>query len=113
MYLNDVYFGNGAYGIESAAETYFAKAHPGCAPHCASKLLPWEAAMLAGHHRLDNLVAVMDNNGMQIDGRCCDVVSLGARIAAMPPGRQARLSVLRDGRVQSIPVQIGRRPTGS
>ncbi len=33
--------------------------------------------MLAGHHRLDNLVAVMDNNGMQIDGRCCDVVSLG------------------------------------
>jgi serine protease Do len=34
-------------------------------------------------------------------------------VAAMPPGRQVRLSVLRDGRVQSIPVQIGRRPTGS
>jgi serine protease Do len=34
-------------------------------------------------------------------------------VAALPPGRQARLSVLRDGRVQSIPVQIGRRPTGS
>jgi penicillin-binding protein 1A len=47
-YLNAIYFGNGAYGIESAAETYFAKAHPGCAPHCAQKLLPWEAAMLAG-----------------------------------------------------------------
>jgi penicillin-binding protein 1A len=47
-YLNAIYYGNGAYGIESAAETYFAKAHPGCAPHCASKLLPWEAAMLAG-----------------------------------------------------------------
>lgn len=47
-YLNAIYFGNGAYGIESAAETYFAKAHPGCQPHCASTLLPWEAAMLAG-----------------------------------------------------------------
>lgn len=47
-YLNAIYFGNGAYGIEAAAETYFAKAHPGCAPHCAQKLLPWEAAMLAG-----------------------------------------------------------------
>lgn len=47
-YLNAIYFGNGAYGIESAAETYFAKAHPGCVPHCAEKLLPWEAALLAG-----------------------------------------------------------------
>lgn len=47
-YLNAIYFGNGAYGIESAAETYFAKSHPGCVPHCAQKLLPWEAAMLAG-----------------------------------------------------------------
>ncbi len=47
-YLNAIYFGNGAYGIESAAETYFATAHPGCAPHCAQRLLPWEAAMLAG-----------------------------------------------------------------
>jgi penicillin-binding protein 1A len=47
-YLNAIYYGNGAYGIESAAETYFGKAHPECAPHCAEKLLPWEAAMLAG-----------------------------------------------------------------
>ncbi len=47
-YLNAIYFGNGAYGIESAAETYFATAHPGCAPNCAESLAPWEAAMLAG-----------------------------------------------------------------
>lgn len=37
----------------------------------------WEASMLAGHHCLDNLVAVLDNNGLQIDGACCDVVGLG------------------------------------
>src|SRR3954468_24453599 len=29
-YLNSIYFGNGAYGIESAAETYFGKAHGDC-----------------------------------------------------------------------------------
>ncbi|HEX8085009.1 MAG TPA: transglycosylase domain-containing protein [Solirubrobacteraceae bacterium] len=53
-YLNSIYFGNGAYGIESAARTYF-----GAEPHhsdcgqgkkktCASELTPEEAAMLAG-----------------------------------------------------------------
>ena len=30
QYLNSIYFGNGAYGIESAARTYFGKDHPGC-----------------------------------------------------------------------------------
>ena len=29
-YLNSIYFGNGAYGIESAARTYFAYNHDGC-----------------------------------------------------------------------------------
>jgi transketolase len=37
----------------------------------------WEAAMLASHHCLDNLTAILDNNELQIDGRCCEVVSLG------------------------------------
>jgi penicillin-binding protein 1A len=40
LYLNRVYFGAGAYGIESAAETYFNKP--------ASKLTIAEAALLAG-----------------------------------------------------------------
>ncbi len=68
QYLNTVYFGNGAYGIESAARVYFGKAHGydpnaatdgskgGCGDstptvhrrECASVLRPWEAALLAG-----------------------------------------------------------------
>jgi transketolase len=34
----------------------------------------WEAAMTASHYRLDNLCAFIDNNGLQIDGHCCDVM---------------------------------------
>ena len=33
----------------------------------------WEAAMFAGAHKLDNLVVVVDNNGLQIDGKVEDV----------------------------------------
>ena len=35
----------------------------------------WEAAMLAGHRNLDNLVVIVDNNGLQIDGNIADVNS--------------------------------------
>ena len=47
-YLNTVYFGEGAYGIESAARVYFGWNHPGCEPHCAAVLEPAESALLAG-----------------------------------------------------------------
>src|SRR5205807_3117479 len=66
-YLNSIYFGQGAYGVESAARVYFGKVHgfdstttpdqtTGCGdstpqvprPKCASVLAPWEAALLAG-----------------------------------------------------------------
>ena len=50
-YLNTIYFGEGAYGIEAAARTYFGAAHPTCGTPtepCASVLDPWEAATLAG-----------------------------------------------------------------
>jgi penicillin-binding protein 1A len=53
-YLNSVYFGNGAYGIEAAARTYFGSDanHKQCGTHghpmCAEQLTPAEAALLAG-----------------------------------------------------------------
>jgi penicillin-binding protein 1A len=54
-YLNAIYFGNGAYGIESAARTYFQAAHSNSDPcggrgqdPCALRLRPEEAALLAG-----------------------------------------------------------------
>jgi penicillin-binding protein 1A len=50
-YLNSIYFGNGAYGIESAARIYFGKdlncgGNPG--DHCAALLNPAQSALLAG-----------------------------------------------------------------
>jgi penicillin-binding protein 1A len=64
-YLNSIYFGNGAYGVESAARVYFGKAHGfnpasassqtsvgGCGnaprPPCVSVLAPYESALIAG-----------------------------------------------------------------
>ena len=35
----------------------------------------WEAAMFAAHYHLDNLCAVLDFNGLQIDGRVTDVMN--------------------------------------
>ncbi|MEM1219140.1 MAG: transketolase [Bacteroidota bacterium] len=37
----------------------------------------WEAAMFAAHHKVDNLVVIVDWNGKQIDGETDDVMSLG------------------------------------
>ena len=66
QYLNIIYFGNGAYGIESAARIYFGKqlgydpddpSGGKCGtptvddphlPECASLLAPYQAALLAG-----------------------------------------------------------------
>jgi penicillin-binding protein 1A len=51
QYLNTIYFGNGAYGIESAARTYFgmnAQEYDPKATKAATNLQPWQAAYLAG-----------------------------------------------------------------
>jgi penicillin-binding protein 1A len=53
-YLDTIYFGEGAYGIEAAAQTYFGHepGHVGCglpgAPLCVSELTIPQAAMLGG-----------------------------------------------------------------
>ena len=36
----------------------------------------WEAAMSAPHFQIDNLTAIVDNNGLQLDGRCCEIMEL-------------------------------------
>ncbi|MCF8345491.1 MAG: transketolase [Bacteroidales bacterium] len=36
----------------------------------------WEAAMSAGHHKLDNLIAIVDRNEVQIDGKTEEVMGL-------------------------------------
>ena len=35
----------------------------------------WEACMFASHYKLDNLCVIIDNNGLQIDGKVADVMS--------------------------------------
>ena len=35
----------------------------------------WEAAMFSAHYKLDNLVAIVDNNGLQIDGKVTEVMN--------------------------------------
>ena len=45
----------------------------------------WEAAMFAGANKIDNLVVIVDNNGLQIDGNVADVCSpypIDAKFAA-------------------------------
>jgi penicillin-binding protein 1A len=51
QYLNTVYFGNGAYGIEAAARTYFGHGDDAYDPNAkktATNLAPWQSAYLAG-----------------------------------------------------------------
>ena len=50
QYLNTVYFGNGAYGIESAVRTYFGKSRGGVTRNerASAVVEPHEAALLAG-----------------------------------------------------------------
>jgi penicillin-binding protein 1A len=53
LYLNRIYFGNGAYGVEAAAQTYFDKS--------VGNLSVAEAAMLAGAVRSPNYYNPIDN----------------------------------------------------
>jgi len=45
----------------------------------------WEAMMFAHHYKLDNFCVIIDNNGLQIDGRVADVMSpypIGDKLSA-------------------------------
>ena len=61
LYLNDVYFGNGAYGIETAAETYFDEP--------AADLTLAEAALLAGTIRAPGLYDPVANPETALERR--------------------------------------------
>jgi transketolase len=37
----------------------------------------WEAAMAASHHKIDNLTAIIDRNGLQVNGRTAEVMNTG------------------------------------
>jgi penicillin-binding protein 1A len=99
-YLNTVYFGAGAYGIESAARVYFGWNHPGCEPHCAAELEPAEAALLAGliaspsaYSPIDNPAAALERRDLVLD-RMRDTYALApseyesAIREALPPRNQ-------------------------
>ena len=68
-YLNTVYFGEGAYGIESAARVYFGWNHPDCEPRCADVLEPAEAALLAGMIASPAAYSPIQNPGAAIERR--------------------------------------------
>lgn len=36
----------------------------------------WEAAMAGAHFKLDRLTAIVDHNGQQLDGNCCDIMGI-------------------------------------
>jgi transketolase len=41
----------------------------------------WEAAMAGSHFKCDNLCAILDYNGFQIDGKVCDIMELEPLVA--------------------------------
>jgi penicillin-binding protein 1A len=71
-YLNSIYFGAGAYGVEAAARTYFGNDpdHADCGTlerPCAKELQPHEAALLAG------IVASPSRYDPQVDPRAARI----------------------------------------
>ncbi len=102
QYLNTVYFGEGAYGIESAARIYFGSDHPDCEPHCAAVLDPAESAMLAGliaspaaYSPVQNPAAALKRRNLVLERmREQDLISdleyRDARKQALPPRENIR-----------------------
>ena len=51
----------------------------------------WESVMFARQHKLDNLIAIVDCNGMQSDGRTIDILDVDLESAFISYGWQTRV----------------------
>ena len=79
----DMSTGSLGQGVSTAAGMALAAKHQGKACRVYTLLGDgeiqegqcWEAFMFAAHYKLDNFVAIIDNNGLQIDGNVADVMS--------------------------------------
>ena len=79
----DMSTGSLGQGISAAAGMALAAKHQGKANRVYTLLgdgeiqegQVWEAMMFAAHYNLDNFCAIIDNNGLQIDGKVADVMS--------------------------------------
>lgn len=76
MYLNRIYFGNGAYGIEAASQVYFDKS--------VKELTIAEAAMLAGITRSPNYYNPFSNN-IEAESRMQTVLASMQRLHFVSP----------------------------
>ncbi len=79
----DMSTGSLGQGVSAAAGMALAAKHTGATNRVYTLLGDgeiqegqcWEAFMFAAHYKLDNFVAIIDNNGLQIDGNVADVMS--------------------------------------
>lgn len=62
LYLNQIYFGSGSYGVQAAASQFFGRP--------ASKLTPAQAAMLAGLPKSPSELSPFENPGAARDRQC-------------------------------------------
>ena len=108
QYLNSIYFGNGAYGVESAARTYFGNQpdHQDCGTRdnlCVKQLKPDEAALIAG------IVA----NPTAYDPVAHPQAALARRNLVLKDMFDQGLLPLReyrDARIQALPAPIDIKP---
>jgi penicillin-binding protein 1A len=108
QYLNSIYFGNGAYGVESAARTYFGNQpdHEDCGTRdnlCVKQLKPDEAALMAG------IVA----NPTAYDPVAHPQAALARRNLVLKDMFDQGLLPLReyrDARIQALPAPIDIKP---
>ena len=84
--LNGIVFGTGSLGHGLSLATGIAFSNKFSGKHFNTYCIlsdgdcnegsTWEAAMFASHHKLKNLVVIVDNNGLQGFGKTADVISM-------------------------------------